>query len=347
MNIAILLAAGKSSRAKQNKIRADIHGVELWTLAYDTFRAHSDVDKIILVVAKGTEDFFKLNAPEAKVVIGGGTRMESFKNGLASLNYSNEDIIVDHNAANPNVTSGEITKVIAAAKDHGGAAVYHSVVDTVINLDGEVLDRDKLKLMQTPQAIRGDILKDIALHNQTDLSSAIFKKYTMHLLEAHPSNKKITFSEDIEQLRSRVFIGEDSHKFSDSGTLTLAGIQVEGFPAMEANSDGDVILHAIGRALAQEQDKSFSRIADEICKTGERDSKKYIINLLSASKINRISLQIEGLRPRIDSLPIRESLSEILNIDSGKIQISAMTGEGLTPFGRGEGLRCTCILQCF
>ncbi|MBT4384511.1 hypothetical protein HOD30_02050 [Candidatus Peregrinibacteria bacterium] len=347
MNIAILLAAGKSSRAKQNKIRADIHGVELWTLAYDTFRTHKDIDKMILVVPKNMEDFFMENAPDAQIIVGGESRMQSFKNGVAAIDFSSDDIIIDHNAANPNVTSGEITKVIIAAKEHGGAAVYHSVVDTVINLDGEVLDRDKLKLMQTPQAIRGDILKDVTLHNETDLSSAIFKKYTLHLLEAHPANKKVTYAEDIEQLRSRAFIGEDSHRFSDTGKLTLGGLTVEDCPAMEANSDGDVILHAIGRALAQEQDKSFSRIADELCQAGEKDSRKYLEGLLKDSKINRISLQIEGLKPRIDSLPLRESLSEILNIDSGKIQISAMTGEGLSPFGRGEGLRCTCILQCF
>lgn len=47
-------------------------------------------------------------------------------------------------------------------------------------------------------------------------------------------------------------IGQDSHRFDtcDVGKpLVLAGVVFEGEDALEANSDGDVVLHAVTRAI--------------------------------------------------------------------------------------------------
>ena len=50
----------------------------------------------------------------------------------------------------------------------------------------------------------------------------------------------------------RPAIGQDSHRFDASGSgkpLVLAGVVFDGEDALEANSDGDVILHAVTRAI--------------------------------------------------------------------------------------------------
>lgn len=325
-----------------NKLWAKVHGKALWKHAHDLLE--SVVDKLVLVVPAGEEDRFAEHT-SATIVAGGASRMESFKAGLAAVDIESLDIVLDHNAGSPFVTEAEISAVIAAATESGAAALFHPVVDTVLDANNAPLNRDELKLMQTPQAIRGDVLAEISLSDATDLSSALAGKTEIHFIRANPLNRKITFPEELQALQKHFTIGEDSHQFSDAGTLTLAGLKVEGCPAMEANSDGDVILHAIGRALAQAQGRSFSEHADSLCAQGQTQSHAYLAELMEGLNIHNVALSIEGARPRIDELPVQDSLAKILKIQTSQIQVSAHTGEALSAFGRGEGLRCICILQ--
>lgn len=348
MNTVILLAAGKSQRANSDKIWADIHGRPLWTLSYETFLNHPAIDEIILVVPKGGEKkFVKFIGEKTKIVAGGETRMKSFLNGMKK---AKADLILDHNAANPNVSAKEITEVIKQAKKYGAAALSLEAVDTVISSTGnfyeKVYPRKKLRLMQTPQAVRADILKKIDLKEASDLTSALLDKTKVRMVKASPSNRKITFKEDLSSIKNHSFVGEDSHEFSKSGNLVLGGLKIKELPALSANSDGDVVLHAIGRALAAAQDKSFSKIADAICESGEKNSAAYLRTLLKNIEVEMLSLQIECKKPKIDSLPLKKSLSKILNIHESKIRINAMSGEGLTAFGRGEAIRAICIITC-
>ncbi|MEK9159734.1 MAG: 2-C-methyl-D-erythritol 2,4-cyclodiphosphate synthase [Patescibacteria group bacterium] len=352
MNIAILLAAGKSQRAGQNKLWADVHGKPLWTLSYETLKAHPEIGRIVLVVPKGDEFRFLpfIDGEKTQLTSGGATRMDSFKAGLAVANFKDADVIIDHNAANPNVTAREIADVIAAAQKTGAAAVSHAAVDTLLTADHGVytaaIPREKIRLMQTPQAVRGDILQKISLHDATDLSSALLGATQVSVVDASPTNRKITFAEDLAALCSSTFLGEDSHAFSTTGTLMLGGLSVPELPALEANSDGDVILHAIGRALAQACGENFSEIADPLLLSGDSDSRDYLEPLLENVRIQQVSLSLECARPQIDPLApaLKASLAKILAIEPEQIQISAHTGEGLTAFGRGEGIRCLALL---
>lgn len=356
MNIAILLAAGKSQRAGQNKLWADIHGKPLWMLSYEAFHSHSKIDRILLVVPAGEEKQFQAFVDEqTQIVAGGETRMQSFKNALAVLEPKEEDIVLDHNAANPSVTTREISEVIEAARQHGAGAVSLPALDTLLTAeDGRynaVVSRENMRMMQTPQAVRGDVLKSMDLNETTDLTSALLSTVPVQVVEASPANRKITYAEDIESLRtmhnsSHYYLGEDSHRFGTTGMLKLGGIGIPGLPAMEANSDGDVILHAMGRALAQAKNRSFSDTADVLCEAGEKNSTAYLKPFLEGIKISRVSLSLECTRPRIDTLvtDIKSSLEKILQIKSDQIYLSAHTGEGLTAFGRGEGIRCTALL---
>lgn len=352
MNTAILLAAGSSSRAGQNKLWADVHGKPLWTLSYETLQAHPEIDRIVLVVPKGDEFRFLpfIEGEKTQVTTGGSTRMDSFKCGLAVIEFKADDILIDHNAANPNVTMGEISEVIEVAKKTGAAAVSQPAVDTLLTADHGVytvpVPRENIRLMQTPQAVRGDILQKTSLHESTDLSSALLAATSVAVVDASPLNKKITFAEDLAALQGRSYLGEDSHEFSDSGTLVLAGLNISGFPALEANSDGDVILHAIGRALAQACGENFSEVADPLMLSGDQDSRDYLETFLQNIRIQQVSLSLECARPQIDPIAsdIKNSLGRILQIEASQIHISAHTGEGLTPFGRGEGIRCLALV---
>ena len=366
MNTVILLAAGKSLRAGQNKLwtQANPKGLPgnswpLWTCAYQTFLEHPSIGRILVVVPKGEEFRFLpfIDSQKTQVVSGGETRMESFKRGLAAADFSASDVILDHNAANPAVTAREISAVIEAAGEFGAAAVSLPAVDTVITASAgnyeAILDRKNLRLMQTPQAVRGDILQNLPLAEATDLTSALLQKTTIKIIEASPANRKVTFAEDLESLRAQsafvvqTFLGEDSHRFSNEGQLTLGGLTIAELPKLEANSDGDVILHAIGRALAQACGENFSEVADPLMLSGDLSSRDYLEPLLEKITIRHVSLSLECARPQIDPLApaLIASLSKILSLAPSQITLSAHTGEGLTPFGLGEGIRCIALLS--
>lgn len=344
MNIAIILAAGASSRAGQDKLWANIYGRPLWTFSYEAFRANKNIHKIVLVVPAGKITAFqKYISGNTELVIGGATRMKSFKNALARVKFQDDDIIIDHNAANPFPSQFEINAVIKYAKKYGAAACSAACADTAItskgSVYGNIIQRETLRLMQTPQAARGDILRAAKLANESDLCGALLNFTKVRIVESSPANKKITYAEDIAAISANSFIGEDSHAFGRSGFLTLGGLKIKNHPALAANSDGDVILHALGRALAQASDKNFSKVADKLCAKGIKDSREYIRAFQKNIRVERLSVMLECDKPKIDDLPIQASLAKILKIAPEKINISAMTG-------KADGIRCAVILTC-
>jgi 2-C-methyl-D-erythritol 2,4-cyclodiphosphate synthase len=153
----------------------------------------------------------------------------------------------------------------------------------------------------------------------------------------------------------RIGFGQDSHRFSKDGNkkLILGGVEIQGEKGLEANSDGDPILHAICAAIEQALGRAdFSVYADEMCENGITDSMEYLKvaarHLEEAGyTINNLGISVEGKKPKI--LPIEDKikgrLAEILKIEKGRIGINATTGEDLTAFGRGEGIQAFAIVS--
>jgi len=153
----------------------------------------------------------------------------------------------------------------------------------------------------------------------------------------------------------RVGFGQDSHRFSEDKNkkLVLGGIGIADEKGMVANSDGDVIIHAICAAIEQALGReNFSVYADQMCEKGIIDSIEYLkiakSHLDESSYfINNLGISVEGKRPKI--LPIENEikirLSEILGIEKSRIGINATTGEELTAFGKGEGIQVFSIVS--
>lgn len=154
----------------------------------------------------------------------------------------------------------------------------------------------------------------------------------------------------------RVGIGQDSHRFSkEQGDrkLVLAGVVIEGVPALEGNSDADVVLHSITNAVSGVTCVNIlGDTSDRMClEQGITDSSRYLEKALEylEGSITHVSVSIECSRPRISPFiqQIRESLSQLLGVPSDSIGITATTGEGLTAFGQGDGIQVfSCITVC-
>lgn len=155
----------------------------------------------------------------------------------------------------------------------------------------------------------------------------------------------------------RVGFGQDSHRFSEDEDkkLILGGVEIDGERGLEGNSDGDLILHAICAAIEQSLGRvNFSVYADVMCKEGITNSAEYLKIALEHLReddysINNLGISIEAKSPKI--LPIEEemkdSLVKLLSIEKNKIGINATSGDGLTAFGRGEGIQAFVIISIF
>jgi len=156
----------------------------------------------------------------------------------------------------------------------------------------------------------------------------------------------------------RIGIGHDGHKIEMKEEkvkkpLTLGGVVVDEHIEVIANSDGDMILHSLCNALKTAiGGGSFDEYAGPLCKKGIVDSKEYlsvVYNQIKKEgyKVNNISVSIEAGAPPLEQyrLQITESLSKLLHLNKAYIGISSTTGNGLSQYSEGKGIRCSCIVS--
>ena len=149
-------------------------------------------------------------------------------------------------------------------------------------------------------------------------------------------------------------IGQDSHRFlspDSSKPCVIGGIIFEDVPGLDADSDGDVVYHALCNAITSLSGVPIlDGIAKELCrKDGITDSEVYLqkaMRTLAKQKIVHIAITIEGKRPYFkDSIQqMRKQIAKVLSISMDQVGITATSGDGLTDFGCGDGLQAFCII---
>lgn len=148
--------------------------------------------------------------PLADVVVGGGaTRTESSRAGVGAV-PGRAGVILVHDAARPLADSGVFARVIDAVRS-GAAAVVPvvEIADTIREVDGPVVDRDRLRAVQTPQGFRAaairEALDDCA--DATDDAGAVEAAgYEVRMVAGDPINRKITTPADL--LFARAVVGQ-------------------------------------------------------------------------------------------------------------------------------------------
>lgn len=153
-------------------------------------------------------------------------------------------------------------------------------------------------------------------------------------------------------MKIKTGIGQDSHAFeSESGkALILAGVTFEYDKGLKGNSDADVVLHSLTNAISSITGRNIlGKIADELCQQGITDSRKYLqcaLDDLNDWQIENIAIALECLGPKISpqNEKMKSNIAELCNISANDVGITATTGEGLTSFGRGEGIQVLTII---
>lgn len=386
MNFAIIVAAGKGKRmdSSENKVFLNLLDKPMLYYSLKAFQDCSQIDEIIIVAQKN--DFKKISEIKnqhnlnkiTNIVEGGKERQDSVYNGLMSIkNAKKEDIIIIHNASNPLAKENEITECINEAKKFGAAVCSFPLKDTIKKINKgfveKTLDRKDVYQMQTPQAIKYYLFAEgfinikknkIRITDDVSVVESLNKK--VKIVECSYENIKVTTQDDLKiaegilmkrsniQNNFKVGIGHDSHKFSSDKNkkLILGGCIIPNEIGLEANSDGDLILHALFNSISSAiGDRGLGYYADPMFKKGITNSNGYlkiILNKLNKNnmKISNVSISIEASRPKLEAHTnnIKNSLSEILNINKEDIGITYTSGENLTSFGKGKGMQCFAVV---
>ncbi len=209
-----LIVAGGSGKRMQSAVPKQfllLKGKPVLMYTIEAFY-HSEVHPQIIVVLH--PDFHarwqqlcgehQFNVPH-RLVNGGETRFHSVKNGLDTINDSDEALVAVHDAVRPLTANKIITESYEQAALHGNAVAAVKSRDSIRQLSGgksAALLRDEIYLVQTPQTFQLSQLKKAYLQPYADkftddASVAEAIGINIHLVEGSYNNLKITFPEDI------------------------------------------------------------------------------------------------------------------------------------------------------
>ena len=376
----IILAAGKSERfkKKKNKISKQFYkfrGISPLEHLITSVSNSPSINSITLVINKDDKEEikgFKMKYPKLNTVVSGGnTRQKSVFIALKNIRKkrikTRNDIVLIHDAARPFLENRIIENCILHLKKYDGVFPALNTDDTLRNKKNlNTYDRDIIISSQTPQAFKFD--KIYIAHKQAkgDYSDdvAIANKFGLRLkkIEGQKLNFKITNPSDIviyeklidQYYRTRVGNGFDFHKFKKGRSIKLGGLKIKSKFSLEANSDGDPILHSITDAILgalNEKDIGFHFEPDS--KTYKNVNSVIFINkalkLLKNKKGEIINLDLNIIcdYPKINPIRdnIRNNLSKILKIKKDSINIKATSTEDEGFVNTKKGIACQTMIS--
>lgn len=214
MKFYAIIVAGGSGKRMQTPIAKQFLLLNNKPVMMHTLQAFyvSEVEpEIILVLAKAEHDYWKelclkysFNIPHT-LVEGGEERFHSVRNGLMTI--KEDGVVAIHDAVRPIVSPSLITQSFRMALEIGNAIPCIKPSDSVRQLqdDGssEIINRDKLVLIQTPQTF--DLGQLRVAYQQTfsskftdDASVVESAGFPINLIEGNRNNIKVTYPEDLE-----------------------------------------------------------------------------------------------------------------------------------------------------
>ena len=212
---AVIVAGGSGSRMGGGipKQFRNLCGRPVLWWSMKAFRDEDPATNIILVLP---EEFVKLwqdyfhSLPESdrfshEITIGGATRTESVKNGLAHV-ASPDSLVAVHDGARPLVTPELISKGWETAQQHGAAIPVVPVTDSLRKVNGdnsEAVDRSEYVAVQTPQVFKTSILKEAyaqAGENTFTDDAAVVENagFKVALYPGSDTNFKLTHPKDLQ-----------------------------------------------------------------------------------------------------------------------------------------------------
>lgn len=204
--------SGKRMGAGQNKLFLKIGEHPILYHTVGVFREDPDCEEVIMAVKPEEQaEIEEILAPHMQVkpitfVEGGGERQNSVAACIAA--YSGEGVVLVHDAARPFLNSSVIEELVQTASEKGAAIAAVKAKDTIKYAENgvvqETVDREKLWLVQTPQAFRYELLREASESASregflgTDESMLVERfGHEVRVVESSYDNVKMTTQEDL------------------------------------------------------------------------------------------------------------------------------------------------------
>lgn len=387
MNCAVIVAAGNSTRFKRDKMLIELNGKPLIMHTINAY-FNANIDNIVVVASSNNiSEINKLtkNLKNVKVVAGGVTRMQSVTNGLNAL-PKDCLIVTIADGARPYTSSKLINNCISQAQLQGNAITGITAKDTLYYIDENPvsIDRNKVKIIQTPQAFNYKQIMQAYYHTTNDYTddSQVYLNHfgTLNFIEGEYSNIKVTYPDDLiniqhqadhhlnnkeynepinkplNALTYRIGNGIDFHNLVSNRKLIIGGVEIPYHLGLDGHSDADVLIHAIMDSLLNsinqrdigmqfpDNDEKYKNISSLVLL-------RYVADLLRSHhvQINNISACIIADQPKLSKyIPLMaQQIANALEIDTDRISISATTTEGIGINGNPNSIaaQAYCIVN--
>ena len=212
MNNVIIVAGGKGLRMGIDlpKQFIPIGGKPILMHTREAFYNYDPDINIILVLPSTHQVYWKELCYEYafsipyRIAYGGETRFHSVKNGLLHVNMGT---VAVHDGARPFVSKELISRCFNEAKKHKAVIPVINPTDSLREMidknRSKIIDRSKIRSVQTPQVFDADLLKEAYLHeyNDTftdDASVVEAMGVNIHLVEGEITNIKVTTPLDLK-----------------------------------------------------------------------------------------------------------------------------------------------------
>lgn len=215
---AIIVAAGRGERFGENQPKqfCPLRGrpIVCWTIA--RFESCQLIDKIILVVPQGMRESVKrdilppLKYKKIKVIAEGGKeRSNSVFQGLKKVD-KDADIVLIHDGVRPLISTYLIERVIYETEKYEAVSLGIPVKETLKKVDENnlvirTLERGKIRLTQTPQGFKRDLIwqvynKAVKMVWRANDDAGLVERfgYKVKIIPGEEANIKITTSLDLE-----------------------------------------------------------------------------------------------------------------------------------------------------
>jgi len=358
----IILNAGSSSRFScvVKKQWLYIDDKPLWKMVADRFKNEYNFKKIIITTSKQEYNYIK-EFGSYEYVVGGSSRQESLAN---ALNEVTSEYVMVTDVARACIPSSMIDEIIAAKGKADVIVPALDVSDTVV-YEENTINREHVKLIQTPQLSRTSILKKSLASKvlYTDDSSAIKAQGgSVFFTKGNILAKKITHIDDIRALRCLkpardIYLsghGYDVHKFCKDKDMYLCGVKVESEYGLEAHSDGDVAIHALidsllGSIGGGDIGELFPDTAQEFKNIDSKILLQKVVDFVRSVgfEIVNCDITIAAQTPKLFSYKssMRKTLASLLGIEPIRVNIKATTTENLGFVGKKEGIAVYALSQ--
>ena len=359
---AIIAAAGSGVRFGADIPKALIQLGNQTLIEHAVAAISPAADQVIVTApAAYLNQFQSLLGDSVTVVVGGQTRSESVRAGLAAISSDTQYVLI-HDAARA-LASTDLTKRVLSALEKGEVAVIPGLpqIDTIKSVDANgyvttTPNRAELRNIQTPQGFEFSTLKKAHETNGESTDDAALVEsagFKVLVIDGEERALKITTPADLANAYNffginnefLTGVGVDSHAFEAGRELWLGCISWPGEVGVAGHSDGDVAAHAICDALfaATGTGDLGSNFGVDRPEYAGASGAKLLAETLSiitnaGFKISNVSVQVIGNRPKLSGRRKEAIAALSAALNGAPVSLLATTTDGLGLTGEGKGI---------